>query len=229
MEFLRVDRCEFNLILRRSHEEEARRKFLIMRAHAFFRGWPDKELNDAVPCAQLRSYVPRAVVLDGFHSHPGELVGMVVTGGVRIVRRVPVRTRSDGGVVALASNSELFQRSLQAKESVLSMEDTYKHILMTADSLLPGSMFACWSQSTSIVCSTKSTCLLISKVIFMRHDHGRCLDAVRGGVPMLFMEDKQLFDSYKKQRAWEQYRKYVMKEATKYKSKYQQSPIRHET
>jgi hypothetical protein len=200
------------MILRHSHEQEAGRKFLILRAHAFFRDWPDGELHEAVKFTRLRSYTPDSIVFDGFHSHPSESVCLLVSGTCRLVRRVPVREAA-GRVVAVSSRPCLGLAQLESEPSLAHLQVQPRHLLMTTASAQPGAMFGAWTQGTAAVCACKCTCLLLSKVIFMRHDHGKCLDLIRSSVPMLFLDDRFLFTAYKQQCVWERFRKQVMESA----------------
>eukprot|EP00048_Salpingoeca_helianthica_P016876 m.234622 g.234622 ORF g.234622 m.234622 type:complete len:405 (+) comp19695_c0_seq1:417-1631(+) len=213
-EFLRVDKFEFDMILRHSHEQEARRKYLIMRTHAFFRTWTDTELNEAVQSAHLKSFAPGAVLFDGYHSHPGETVCILVAGSCRIVRRVPVTVLPSGGL-GPASSTLHMTRPVEGKESLMSL-GSRAHVLVTTDTLVPGAMFGAWTSGTSAVCACRCTTLLVAKSVFMRHDHGRSLDQIRTAQPLLCMADRDLYAAYQQQQQWQAYKQHVLRETIRY-------------
>ena len=202
------------MLLRHSHELETQRKFAILRAHPFFREWPDMELRDAVANTHLRTYIHGAVVFDGFHSHPGESICLLVSGLCRIVRRLPVAISSrNNAVLGPCAKAEHIDRALEPKESLITISSAgprFRHVLMTGNAAGPGTMFGAWTSQMSAVCASRCTCLLISKVVFMRHDHGRCLESVVASLPMTAVDDAKLYDAYTRQKQWEQYRKRVM-------------------
>ena len=95
-ELLRVDRTEFDVVLKKSLDHEWQMKFDGLKAHPIFHGWNDAEIKAAINNTRKSGYKPGEVIFDGKHKHDVEYSVLQIMGYTRLVRRIPVVIKSTG-------------------------------------------------------------------------------------------------------------------------------------
>lgn len=86
-EFLRIDRDDFNEVLRYSHQREWEMRGTILRSHPVFKGWSPRELNLANMHSKTKSYPPNTIIISESKQKP-DRVFFIATGICTVVRRL---------------------------------------------------------------------------------------------------------------------------------------------
>eukprot|EP00055_Hartaetosiga_balthica_P012915 m.64275 g.64275 ORF g.64275 m.64275 type:complete len:339 (+) comp8108_c0_seq1:484-1500(+) len=98
-EFLRVDKHEFDTILKASHEYDVRFKFNTLRDHQWFSSWSDEPLREIVNHCKRRVFRPKVVIFNGHTPGEMEYVWVLARGSARLLRRIGVHHCKKTGIL----------------------------------------------------------------------------------------------------------------------------------
>jgi hypothetical protein len=79
-------------------------------------------------------------------------------------------------------------------------------VLVTTDLFQPGLFVPKWLHHTVLVAETNCTCLLVAKVVFLKHDAARTLNACFQAHTFLSCSECELFQRFQKTQQWEAYK-----------------------
>lgn len=109
-EFLRVNRDEFNQILKASHKRELKYKEEILRKPNAFCLWREIEIADLLTHTQRREFRPGEVIFRGIRGGYAEhYVVVLASGTAHLLRQLPVVVHSDKGTLILFNNDKRFR------------------------------------------------------------------------------------------------------------------------
>eukprot|EP00730_Choanoeca_flexa_P013916 TRINITY_DN5874_c0_g1_i1.p1 TRINITY_DN5874_c0_g1~~TRINITY_DN5874_c0_g1_i1.p1 ORF type:complete len:393 (+),score=60.28 TRINITY_DN5874_c0_g1_i1:88-1266(+) len=188
-ELLRVDRSEFDTVLKKSLDYEWQVKFNGLKRHQLFQDWNDAEIRSALNNTRKNNFKPGEVIFDGKEEHDVEYAVLQIEGLTRLVRRLPVQVKKSGLCA--------FRKGLlhQGKE-----------VLATMAVCQPNMLVPQWSKSTCMVAETACTVLTIAKIVFLKHDSARSLKRWFLESAFLSNSDKDIFDRYAKSQSWCRYK-----------------------
>lgn len=88
-QFLRVDKPDFDMVLRRSYEKEWEDRFQILMSLPFFKQWNETELRSINLNCRVEEYASDSVIFDR-NTPASEYIYFVVTGVCKLVKQVKV-------------------------------------------------------------------------------------------------------------------------------------------
>ncbi|XP_022803352.1 cAMP-dependent protein kinase regulatory subunit-like [Stylophora pistillata] len=214
-EFLRVDKPDFDEVLRNSHQIEWERKLAVLNSQPALQDWARTEIRNTIAHTKIREFSPNTVILGNMDT-PADDVYFIQSGKCRVVREITViKKESSSGKIKLTLPPINFTDNYiknKPKESVVRKFLTI-HILNRGDFFGVGEDL----KKTFIISVGRVHCLLISRLIFMKKERGKSLEAMKQHMSETFLTHKQAFKSYIEDRDWKIYKKKLVDEIVKKK------------
>lgn len=214
-EFLRVDKPDFDEVLRNSHQIEWERKLAVLNSQPALQDWARSEIRNTIAHTKIREFSPNTVILGNMDT-PADDVYFIQSGKCRVVREITViKKESSSGKIKLTLPPINFTDNYiksKPKESVVRKFLTI-HILNRGDFFGVGEDL----KKTFIISVGRVHCLLISRLIFMKKERGKSLEAMKQHMSETFLTHKQAFKSYIEDRDWKIYKKKLVDEIVKKK------------
>ena len=211
-EFLKIDKPDFDMVLRRNHEREWNARMAHFKNHPLFTGWSQANLNFAVEGSQIIEYPPNTVILKDL-SIPLEKIYFIIQGTCKVVQKVELLACTDNEEARLVlppinpkPNDQLADNSAQRR--------TKWWVLRT---LYPGDYFGVGEgqERTSVISNHKTECLLVNKMVFMKHERGKCLTNMQVHAAKMYPSRDKAFQSFIEARKWKQYKQKLVLETVK--------------
>ncbi|CAH3124264.1 unnamed protein product [Pocillopora meandrina] len=209
-EFLRVDKPDFDEVLRNSHQIEWERRLSILNSQPILKEWEKTEIRNTVAHTKIREFPPNTVIL-GDMDVPADDVYLIQSGKCRVVREITmIKKESSFGKIQLKLPPINFNENNidnNVKERVV-RKFLSVHMLSKGDFFGVGEDL----KKTFIISVGRVHCLLISQLIFMKKERGKSLEAMKQGMNQAFLTHKQAFKTYTDDRDWKIYKKKLVDE-----------------
>ena len=196
-EFLRVERDEFDLLLRQFHQRELDAKLALFQERGYFQTWHERALRVVVRDTHRMAFRPQTVIAIGSRElgnlNRGPQAYIIAKGKAFIVRKLKVVLDTKTGRVALATVADR-----RATSSSLQL----KSLWVSSAPLTRGDMVPYMPDSAALV-SEGCEVLYVPQTSFLFRDNGVVLDEIYEQSYMLRSSDKELFRSYNQVQKWE--------------------------
>ena len=216
-EFLRIDRPDFDMVLRRNHEREWNSRMAHFKSHPLFTGWSETHLNFAVEGSQIIEYPPNTVVLKDL-STPPEKICFIIQGACKVVQKIELLENKQRLILPPLSATTPGVHAQQG-----AVEESAGHVVKRVKkwwvlrTLQPGDYFGVGEgqPGTSVISDHKVECLLVNKMVFMKQERGRCLSRMKLQASGLYPSRNTAFKSFLEARRWKEYKKNLVLETVK--------------
>ena len=216
-EFLKIDRPDFDMVLRRNHEREWNTRMAHFKSHPLFTGWSETNLNFAVEGSQITEYPPNTVILKDLTA-PTEKVYFIIHGACRVVQKVALlEDRHRQRLILPPISAEPRDPTQQRAE-----EGDARHVQKVKKwwvlrTLQQGDYFGVGEgqPGTAVISDHKVECLLVNKMVFMKQERGRCLSRMKTQASSLYPSRNTAFRSFLEATRWKDYKKQVVLETVK--------------
>ncbi|KAJ7381256.1 hypothetical protein OS493_001373 [Desmophyllum pertusum] len=214
-EFLRVDKPDFDEVLRNSHQIEWERKLALLNSQPVLKDWANSEIRQAVAHTKLREFPPNTVIV-GDMDAPADDVFFIQSGKCRVVREITmIHKESSSGIRLRLPPINFTDRGLinsndKCKERVVKKFLTI-HVLKKGDFFGVGEDL----KKTFIISVGRVHCVLISQLIFMKKERGKTLEALKQKLSEAFLTKKEAFKYYNEDRNWKIYKKKLVDDIIK--------------
>lgn len=211
-EFLRVDKPDFDMVLRKNHEREWEMRLNHLKSHRFFREWTPDRLNLIVEGSQIVEYPSNTVIIKDL-SQTGDVIYFLTKGNCKVVQKIEL--------VESAGNPELARMTLPPIGRTAGNKPKRKApqrvkrwwVLRT---LVPGDYFGVGEgkgKAMSVISDHKVECLLVNKMPFLKHERGKCLAMMQEEAAKLYPSRDRVLQSYMESKRWNDYKQKVVLEA----------------
>ncbi|EGD76127.1 hypothetical protein PTSG_00834 [Salpingoeca rosetta] len=196
-EFLRVERDEFDTLLRQYHQREFDAKLSLYRDHGNFDGWHERALRVVVRDTHRMAFRQGRLIALG-SKEPGTLnrgpqTFIVASGKAQILRKLHVVLDTTTGRVTLAKQRDSRMRALHLQ---------HKAIWLASEPLKVGDVVPYMSDTTALV-SEGCEVLYVPQTSFLFRDNGTVLDDIFKRSYILSASDKELFKQYNQLQRWD--------------------------
>ncbi|XP_077987469.1 uncharacterized protein LOC144442072 [Glandiceps talaboti] len=208
-EFLRVDKPDFDMVLRRSHQQRWEKRLQVIKGDKIFEDWPDTEHRTTCDRSKLREYPPNTIILSNV-SNLLDNIYIIVSGHCKVVREIELVhsklpcNRTKLILPPINKNNEVVRNVVTSKSETL-----HRHLLHIC-TIGKGQYFGVGEdlRKTYIISAGKVECLLVNTVVFTRHgDRGKTLDNIKRVTRNFLPEREQLFQCYMDNKRWRSYKK----------------------
>lgn len=223
-EFLTIDKPDFDMVLRKNHEREWNTRLAYLKKHPLFAEWSAASLNFAVEGSQIAEYPANSIILKDL-SVNSERIFIIVQGRCQIVQRVELS--SDRNSLRIGQREFALPKTLEDCNRPRQLGHRDQQLITGGQRravnqrrwwvvrlLHPGEYFGVGEgrEGMSILSDQKVECLLVNKMVFMRHNHGKCLQRMKEEAVSLYPSSDAVFRSYVETRKWRKYKEDVMLE-----------------
>ncbi|XP_071500000.1 uncharacterized protein [Diadema antillarum] len=211
-EFLRIDKPDFDMVLRRSYQQEWDSRMNALRSIQTFNDWTEEELRSTNDRSKVIEYQPNSVILSNIVGAPDHIY-FIHSGDVKIVREVVLlENRLPFGRVKLTP-PPLTDRDVAPDFKPEKYQRLVRKLLHIA-TIGKGDFFGVGEdlRKTHLIAINKVECILVSRVAFMRHQRGKCLGPMKTEVEELFPTYEETFSSYLVDKRWRAYKRNLVKE-----------------
>ena len=217
-EFLKVDKPDFDEVLKKNHEREWAERMEYFKEHPLFEGWTPPNLHYAVESSQTVEYLPNTVILKDLEV-PSESIFFIVKGTCKVVQKVYFWEQVETGYPKYAQKSvKLPPLSIGIRnQNETGQGDVVRQVKKwwVLRVLQPGNYFGVGEgdRGVSVISHEKAEVLLVNKMVFMRCERGKCLARMRTETAKLYPSRKTALESYKETKRWKEYKKQVVMDA----------------
>ena len=214
-EFLKVDKPDFDMVLRKNHEREWNARMAHFEDHPIFVGWSAANLNFAVEGSHILEYPPNTVILKDL-SAPSEKIYFIIHGVCKVVQKVDLLEHHDS---SKTGRKKLVLPPINAKQGCSASRNDAKRVQKwwTLRGLQPGDYFGVGEgqEGMSVISDHRVKCLLVNKMVFMKHERGRCLSRMQAEAARLYPSRTTALKSYMEVRKWKEYKLNLVNETVK--------------
>ncbi|XP_041463895.1 cAMP-dependent protein kinase regulatory subunit-like [Lytechinus variegatus] len=212
-EFLRLDKPDFDMVLRRSYQQEWDNRFKALSSLSTFSEWTDDELIATNDRAKVIEYPSNAVIVSDLQDAPDD-VYFIMSGDVKIVREVVLlQNKLPFGRVKLTPPPLDANHGVSPDFKLEKYQKLVRKLLHIA-TIGKGDFFGVGEdlRKTHLIAAHKTEVMLVSRVAFMRHDRGKCLLPMKQEVEELFPTYDETFAGYLVDKRWRAYKRNLVKE-----------------
>ncbi|XP_068760054.1 uncharacterized protein [Montipora capricornis] len=211
-EFLRVDKPDFDEVLRNSHQIEWERKLSMLSLQPTLQEWTEPEIKSIIQHSRLREYPPNSVLLANIDVPPDN-VFLIHSGTCRVVREITMVQS-----VSLSGRTKLKLPPIDfIKKDIDSNKERVVKKYLTIHTLKKGDSFGVGEDlsKTFIISIGRVHCLLVQRLIFLKRDRGKALEVVKQNLREAFMTQREAFKFYNEGRNWKIYKKKLVDDIVK--------------
>eukprot|EP00057_Strongylocentrotus_purpuratus_P011264 XP_011665738.1 PREDICTED: uncharacterized protein LOC105438988 [Strongylocentrotus purpuratus] len=212
-EFLRVDKPDFDMVLRRSYQQEWDNRFQTLSSLSTFSEWITDEVVATTDRAKIIEYPPNTVILSDIHGAPDD-VYFIMSGDVKIVREVVLlQNRLPFGRIKLTPPPMRDDHGVSPDFKPEKYQKLVSKLLNIA-TIGKGDFFGVGEdlRKTHLISIHKVECMLVSRVAFQRHDRGKCLVPMKEAVEENYPTYDETFAGYLVDKRWRAYKHNLVKE-----------------
>lgn len=226
-EFLKVDRPDFDMVLRKNHEREWNDRMIHFKNHPLFSDWNPPNLNFAVEGSHIVEYPANTVILKDLTA-PSDKVYFLVRGTCKVVQKVELLECAS---TLQPGKERLMLPPINMKGIVTEQEreKTTRRVQKwwVVRTLHPGDYFGVGEgeKGMSIISDHHSECLLVNKMVFMKHKRGKCLSMMKTETASQYPSRNMAFKSYVENMRWKEYKKSLVLEAVKNQKKFHKTTL----
>ena len=219
-EFLKVDKPDFDEVLKKNYEREWKERMQHFKEHPLFEGWTPANLHYAVESSQTVEYPPNTVILKDLAT-PSESIFFIVKGTCKVVQKVYFWEHVETGRPRCTLDPKLPPLSIgirnqnvtdEARELIHQVKKWW--VLRT---LHRGDYFGVGEgdQGVSVISHEKVELLLVNKMVFMRCGRGKCLNRMKTEATKLYPSRQMALRSFNETKRWKEYKKQVVMETVR--------------
>ena len=219
-EFLKVDKPDFDEVLKKNHEKEWKERMEYYKKHPLFVEWTPANLHYAVESSQTVEYLPSTVILKDLAT-ASENIFFIVKGTCKVVQKVYFWERDEARYPKF-SQEEFKLPPLSIGIRNQNETDTPELFIRQVKKwwvlriLQPGDYFGVGEgdRGVSVISHEKAEVLLVNKMVFMKcGGGGKCLARMKMEAEKLYPLRKVALQSFNETRRWKEYKKRVVMEA----------------
>ena len=219
-EFLKVDKPDFDEVLKKNHEKEWKERMEYFKTHPLFEGWSPANLHYAVESSQTVEYLPSTVILKDLAT-ASENIFFIVKGTCKVVQKVYFWERNEQQFPKFSRDTfKLPPLSIGIRnQNETNTPDLFLHQVKkwwVLRLLQPGDYFGVGEgdRGVSVISHEKAEVLLVNKMVFMKcGGGGKCLARMKNEAENLYPSRKVALQSFNETRRWKEYKKRVVMEA----------------
>lgn len=219
-EFLKVDKPDFDEVLKKNHEKEWKERMEYFKKHPLFDGWSPANLHYAVESSQTIECLPSTVILKDLAT-ASENIFFIVKGTCKVVQKVYFWERDEQrcpkfsrDVFKLPPLSIGVRNQNETDTPEMFLRQVKKWWVLRI--LQPGDYFGVGEgdRGVSVISHEKAEVLLVNKMVFMKcGGGGKCLARMKSEAEKLYPSRKVALQSFNETRRWKEYKKQVVREA----------------
>ncbi|XP_067022888.1 cyclic nucleotide-binding domain-containing protein 2-like [Acropora muricata] len=211
-EFLRVDKPDFDEVLRNSHQIEWERKVSMLSSQPTLQDWTEPEIGAIVQHTKVREFPPNSMIVGDIHSPPDNLY-LIHSGNCRVVREITMFQRESlyGSKKLMLPPIDYNKRDVNRNNEKVIKKYLTIHILKKGDAFGVGEDL----KKTFVVSIGRVHCLVVSRLVFLKRDRGKALEIVKQNLSEAFMTQREAFKFYIEDRNWKIYKKKLVDEIVK--------------
>jgi len=236
-EFLRVDKADFESILRESYEYEWQERLKMLTPMPYFKTWSESAMSSLNNTCKIKEYLSGAVILS--HKTKGDdHVYFVSFGECLIVREILllIEPLPYGGQKVIFPSEELRKKLLKKRDLMdrrYSMYHKAEQRFWQVCSLKAGNYFNTGEDLTDtyIIANDRVECLLIPKMQFVKYGNNKVLDRMKEDLNATIPSNEQAFKQYISDHRWQKYRRSIVSEVLRRKPtnrKFKAEYIKHQ-
>ena len=237
-EFLKIDKPDFDEVLKKNYEREWNNRMQHLKEHPIFQKWSLTNLHYAVESSHLAEYPPSTLVLKDLKT-PSDKVFFIVKGTCNVVQKVYLLESVEN-----STHIQLLQRKpkdrltlppipgvetegCEPKISPLQRQSRYGPISFGVTrrvkrwwiirTLHPGDYFGVGEgqEGMSIISNQKVELLLVNKMVFKKQDRGKILGVMQSQAMELYPSQQAALRSYIVTKKWKAYKRKLVIEAAR--------------
>ena len=216
-EFLKVDKPDFDEVLKKNYEREWIERMEYFKTNPLFDGWTPANLHYAVESSQTVEYIPNTVILKDL-AVPSESIFFIVKGTCKVVQKVYFWERVEAGYPKCAQEAiklppiSIGIRNQNESETQDLVRQVKKWWVLRI--LHPGDYFGVGEgdRGISVISHEKAELLLVNKMVFVRCERGKCLARMRTEATKLYPSRKTALESYRETKRWKEYKRQVVED-----------------
>ena len=218
-EFLKVDKPDFDEVLKKNHEKEWKERMEYYKEHPLFEEWTPANLHYAVESSQTVEYLPNTVILKDLAT-ASENIFFIVKGTCKVVQKVYFWERNEvrcpkysREVLKLPPLSIGIRNQNETDTPELFLQQVKKWWVLRI--LQPGDYFGVGEgdRGVSVISHEKAELLLVNKMVFMKCGRAKCLVRMKTEAEKFYPSRKIALQSFNETRKWKEYKKQVVMEA----------------
>ncbi|CAB3976902.1 Hypothetical predicted protein [Paramuricea clavata] len=204
-EFLRLDKSDFNQVLRETYEKEWSLRMGYLRAIPAFKSWSKLELKAANNASKIVDYPDNTVAFKE-EAEPSETIYIIKAGRCILVKKMSIikKTLPFGREkLVLPPEKDGKQRLSRLKEN-----ETMLTIFLTIKTLKSGDYFGVGEsmKDSFIITRGKTELMLIPRSILQIHNRGKVLRDMKDALIENNWKREDIFKAYIRTREWDQYK-----------------------
>jgi len=239
-EFLRVDKPDFDEVLRNCHQREWEIRINLLSSHPVFGGWTTRELKVANGHSKMKIYPPNSVLVSEKKRY-ADRVFFVASGLCIVVRRIDLIKRMVSKDKYRYILPPLQGRKTQDQNNANENPTTPKQDTETSNNVkqlvktitkyprdIPETRFFTIAELNSndyfnvgedleglyVISVGRVEVVQVATLAFARHSSGKLLEEMRSKYIRSLPTVQQAFDNYVTGRRWESYKKSTVRRAT---------------
>ncbi|XP_064637922.1 uncharacterized protein LOC135494101 [Lineus longissimus] len=222
-EFLRVDKEDFDMVLRRSYEYEYNQRVAGLKNIQLFRDLKDDEIEAMANNCKSVEYVTDQVII-GNTKAISENVYFIKSGSAIVIRQmIIIREQFDNGHVKYHFPSSLRPGFNVATQNARARRPTRMSLcshmieerhLMSLCKLRSGSYFGVGEDlmDTFVVSAEKTEVIMVPRVLFVKYGQPKMLERMRIDWETVLPDMRTTFNRYIEDKKWRAYRQEVVDE-----------------
>ena len=210
VEFLRVDKPDFDSILRHNHENEWTVRTEFFKQLDFFDGWTPSQLNHVTDTSVIEEYNPGSVILVGLEE-PSDYVYFILKGRCKVVQAVKLNHGLTFPDISQVVNK---MAAPPLTHSPRTTRTRWWHLrtLTAGDYFGVGEGDAAMSVISDKI---KVEVIKVRRFVLMKYDRGKLLSVLKEKASKLYPNLEESYSKYLESVQWRQYKKEVVKQAAK--------------
>ena len=225
-EFLKVEKPDFDGVLKKNHERELQHCLMQLRKHPLFKKWKESYLQNTVESSKIADYMNGDVIIKDL-SKPCETIFCIMHGSCLVVQKVKlwelVQRDSEHNLMLPVMPDVTRKRILSGRQFNLASEkykihgsSLYKLVIKwwVIRVHREGNYFGLGEgrKNMSVIANQKISILLVHKTMFREYDRGRGLGWLRAEAMNLYASDEESLKSYIIWKRWNQCKRMVVLE-----------------
>jgi len=219
-EFLRVDKADFETVLRESYEHEWTERLKIINSMPYFKTWDEKALTNLNNTCQIKEYLSGAVILSQQLINSDQFedkVFFVSSGECLVVRDVilMIEPLPFGGQKVIFPSDKIRRKLMKKRDLAERRQSMYYKMerrFWQVASLKKGLYFNTGEDLTDtyIIANDRVECLLIPRSQFVKKGNNKILDKLRDDLNDYIPSNEQAFQTYISDNKWNKYKRSVV-------------------
>ena len=222
-EFLRVDKPDFDEVLKKNHEREWLKRMQHFKEHPLFKHWSSANLHCAVEGSQTVEYTPNTVILKDL-SALSDKVYFIIQGMCKVVQKIYVWGKVCDVSCHLSDSFKLPPISIGKRPIINASQPPSESCGMKVvkkwwvlRSLYPGDYFGVGEgdEGVSVISDQKVELLVVNKMVFLKHERGRGLNKMQAEMSKSYPSREAALNSFIDIKKWSGYKRHLVKESAK--------------